>query len=78
VQGPVDPGGELDQRGRMHHLGVGATHIGKRVLAIADDTTATVIDLATGEVISTHIIDPNKGYWRNTKRTPGRWPARDT
>jgi transposase InsO family protein len=61
--------------GRMHHLGIGATHAGKRVLAIADDTTVTVIELATGEVLSTNTIDPTKTYWRNTQRAPGRWPG---
>jgi len=61
--------------GRMHHLGIGATHARTRVLAIADDTTVTVIALETGEILSTHTIDPNKTYWRNTQRTPGRWPG---
>jgi transposase InsO family protein len=60
--------------GRMHHLGIGAAHAGKRVLAIADDTTVTVIELATGEILATNTIDPNKTYWRNTQRAPGRWP----
>ena len=63
--------------GRMHHLGIGAAHAGKRVLAIADDTTMTVIDLATGEVLSTNTIDPDKTYWRNTQKAPGRWPRAD-
>jgi len=61
--------------GRMHHLGIGATHARTRVLAIADDTTVTVIALETGEILSTHTIDPNKTSWRNTQRTPGRWPG---
>ena len=60
--------------GRMHHLGVGAAHAGKRVLAIADNDTVTVIHLDTGELLSTHAVDANKGYWRNTQRAPGRWP----
>jgi hypothetical protein len=60
--------------GRMHHLGIGAAHASKRVLAIADDTTVTVIELNTGEILSTNTIDPNKTYWRNTQRAPGRWP----
>jgi transposase InsO family protein len=60
--------------GRMHHLGIGAAHAGKRVLAIADDTTVTVIELHTGEVLSTNTIDPTKTYWRNTQKAPGRWP----
>jgi transposase InsO family protein len=73
----IDRNGKMSFRraGRMHHLGIGAHHIGKRVLAIADDTTATVVDLTTGEVISTHTIDPDKGYWRNLQRPPGRWPT---
>jgi transposase InsO family protein len=60
--------------GRMHHLGIGAPHAGKRVLAIADDTTVTVIDLHTGQLLSSHRIDPSRSYWRNTQKTPGRWP----
>ena len=59
----------------MHHLGIGAAHAGTRVLAIADDTTVTVIDLDTGEILSTNTIDPTKTYWRNTQKDPGRWPG---
>lgn len=62
--------------GRMHHLGIGATHARKRVLAIADDTTITVIELETGEILSTHHVDPDKTYWRNQQKRPGRWPGR--
>jgi transposase InsO family protein len=55
--------------GRMHHLGVGASNAHRRVLAIADQTSVTVIDLSTGEILSTHTIDPNRNYWRN-QQTP--------
>jgi hypothetical protein len=58
----------------MHHLGVGYAR--KRVLAIADDTTVTVIELTTGEILSTHFIELTKSYWRNTQERPGRWPER--
>jgi transposase InsO family protein len=67
--------------GRMHHLGIGATHAGKRVLAIADDTTVTVIHLDTGELLSSHRIEPSRSYWRNTQkpRADGpRLPEQDT
>ena len=64
--------------GRMHHLGIGKAHARKRVLAIADDTTVTVTDLATGEVLSTHLIQPDKNYWRNQNRPAGRWPTSQT
>lgn len=61
--------------GRMHHLGIGYAHARTRVLAIADDTTVTVTALETGEILSTHTIDPTKTYWRNTQRPPGRRPG---
>jgi hypothetical protein len=55
----------LRRAGRMHHLGIGRAHARKRVLAFADDDHVTVADLITGEVLSTHLIEPNKNYWRN-------------
>jgi hypothetical protein len=30
---------------------------------------------ATGEVLSIHQIDPNRSYWRNQNKEPGRWPG---
>jgi transposase InsO family protein len=73
----VDEWGKISFRraAKMHHLGIGYAHRGKRVLAIADDTTVTTIELETGEILSTHDIDPTKSYWRNTQRAPGRWPG---
>jgi hypothetical protein len=59
----------------MHHLGIGAAHKHKRVLALADDHQITVILLDTGEVIATNDIQPDKTYWRNKQREPGRWPS---
>ena len=73
----VDKTGRITLRraGRMHHLGIGARHRGKRVLAIIDETTVTITHLDTGEIIATNAIDPHRGYWRNTQREPGRWPG---
>jgi transposase InsO family protein len=73
----VDKKGTMTLRraSRMHHLAIGAKHIGKRVLALADEHQITVIELDTGEVLSTHDIQPNKTYWRNKQREPGRWPS---
>jgi transposase InsO family protein len=73
----LDTKGKMSLRraGRMHHLGVGTAHARKRVLALADEHLITVIELHTGEVLSTHLIDPNKTYWRNQTQEPGRWPS---
>jgi transposase InsO family protein len=73
----LDPKGRMTIRraGRMHHLGIGAAHARTRVLAFADDHQITVAELATGEVLSHHLIDPAKTYWRNQMREPGRWPS---
>jgi hypothetical protein len=27
------------------------------------------------QILSTHDINPEKGYWRNMQRSPGRWPG---
>jgi transposase InsO family protein len=59
---------------RMHHLGIGAHHRGTPVLLLADDTTVTVVATRTGEIIATNTIQPDKTYWRNTMKAPGRWP----
>jgi hypothetical protein len=71
----VDAGGKVSIRraGRMHHLGIGAAHRGKEILAITHMTGVTVIELRTGEVLSARDIDPGRAYWRNKKRSPGRW-----
>jgi hypothetical protein len=68
----------IRRAGRMHHLGVGAAHARKRVIAFADDHQITVAELPTGEVLSLHLIDPDKTYWRNQQREPGRWPGPST
>lgn len=65
----------LRRAGRLHHLKVGAAHARTRVLAIVSEQEVTVVALETGEVLSAHRIEPGKGYWRNTRRDPGRWPG---
>ena len=65
----------LRRAGRLYHLKVGAAHARRRVFAIADEHEVTVVALDTGEILSTHRIEPDKGYWRNQRRDPGRWPG---
>jgi hypothetical protein len=33
----------------------------------------TVVALDTGELHSVHLVEPDKGYWRNQRLDPGRW-----
>jgi transposase InsO family protein len=73
----VDRYGKLTLRraGKLHHLGIGIQHAGKTALILADHTTITVADPTTGEILSHHTIEPDKNYWRNQTRSPGRWPG---
>jgi hypothetical protein len=65
----------LRRAGRLYHLKVGAAFARRRVLAIVDELEVSVVALDTGEILSTHRIEPDKGYWRNQRRDPGRWPG---
>jgi hypothetical protein len=65
----------LRRAGRMHHLGTGTAHARKRVLALADDHHIAVTELTTGELLSAHLIEPNKIYGRNQNKEPGCWPS---
>jgi hypothetical protein len=65
----------LRRAGRLHHLNTGAAHARTRVLAIVDEIDVTVVALDTGEVLSSHLIEPERRYWRNQRRDPGRWPG---
>jgi len=53
----------------------GAAFARRRVLAIVDEQEVTVVALDTGEILSTHLIEPDRRYWRNQRRDPGRWPG---
>jgi hypothetical protein len=65
----------IRRAGRLHHLKVGQAYARTRVLALVDERQVTVVALETGEILSAHLIDPARGYWRNTRRDPGRWPG---
>jgi len=65
----------LRRAGRLHYLNIGAAHARRRVLAIVDEQEVTVVALDTGEIFSTHLIEPDRRYWRNQRRDPGRWPG---
>jgi transposase InsO family protein len=65
----------LRRAGRLHHLNAGVAHARRRVMAIVDEQEVTLVSLDTGEILSSHRIEPDRGYWRNTRRDPGRWPG---
>ena len=65
----------LRRAGRLYHLKIGAAFARRRVLAIVDEQEVTVVALDTGEILSTHLIEPDRRYWRNQRRDPGRWPG---
>jgi transposase InsO family protein len=65
----------LRRAGRLYHLKIGAAHARTRVLAIVDEREVTVVALDTGEVLSSHLIEPDRRSWRNQRRDPGRWPG---
>jgi transposase InsO family protein len=73
----VDQFGKLTLRhaSRLHHLGIGITHAHTPVLILVAATTITVISKTHHQVLSSHHIDPDKNYWRNQNKNPGRWPG---
>jgi transposase InsO family protein len=73
----VDQFGKLTLRraGNLHHLGVGHDHARKAVLILTDETEATVTDQNTGEILGTYDINPDRNYWANKTKEPGRWPG---
>lgn len=73
----LDPQGKatLRRAGKLHHLNARSTNARKRVLMLIDDTTVTITELGTGEILSQHTINPNKNYWPNTLKPAGRWPT---
>jgi hypothetical protein len=72
----VDQFGKLTLRygSRLHHLGIGRAHAATPVLILVT-TTVTVLSNPDHRVIATHHIDPDRNYWRNQQKSPGRWPG---
>jgi transposase InsO family protein len=59
----------LRYRTRLHHIGVGKAHKGKRVIMLIDDLEIRVLD-EDGEVLRELVLDPSKDY-QGTGRPPG-------
>jgi transposase InsO family protein len=73
----IDQFGKLTLRhgSRLHHLGIGITHAQTPVLILVAAHTVTVISKTGYHVLSSHHIDPDRNYWRNQNKNPGRWPG---
>jgi transposase InsO family protein len=74
----VDECGKLTLRyaSHLHHLGIGIAHAGTKVLILVTTTTVSVLATPGYQLIASHHIDPNRNYWRNQQKHPGRWPGR--
>jgi len=68
----VDREGKVSIRraGKMHHIGVGRAHTGKKVFLIIDSRKVISTDYLTGEILGEHKIEPTRAYWPKMKN-PG-------
>jgi hypothetical protein len=60
----IDQAGVITLRvaGRLHHIGVGRTYSGTRVLILIQDLHVKIINAATGEPLRELTLDPTKDY----------------
>jgi transposase InsO family protein len=72
----VDQFGKLTLRhgGRLHHIGIGRTHAGTRVLALIQDLNIRIINATTGALIRQLTLDPTRDY--QPRHTPTGRPKK--
>jgi transposase InsO family protein len=60
----VDEGGSVSLRvnGRLHHIGIGRTHTGTRIILLINDLHIRIINAATGEILRDLTLDPTRSY----------------
>jgi hypothetical protein len=46
----------------LHHIGVGRTHAGTRVILLVHDLQIRIVHAATGEVLRELVLDPTRDY----------------
>jgi hypothetical protein len=65
-------GGSVTVRvnGQLHHIGIGRTHTGTRIIVLIADLDVRIIHATTGEIIRTLTINPDRNY-----HGPGRPPG---
>jgi hypothetical protein len=60
----IDQAGVITVRvaGRLHHIGVGRTYTGTRVLILIQDLHIRILNATTGELLRELTLDPTKDY----------------
>jgi len=60
----IDKAGRITLRvgGHLHHIGLGRTLAGTRVLVLVHDLEVRVVHGATGELVRSLVIDPTRDY----------------
>ena len=60
----IDKTGAISLRrgGRMHHIGIGRSHAGIRVVLLINDLDIRVVNIATGELLRALRLDPSRDY----------------
>ena len=60
----VDKAGKVTLRhnGRLHHIGIGRPHTGTHIVMLIHDLEIRIINTATGEILRTLTLDPNRTY----------------
>ena len=60
----IDATGAVSLRlgGRLHHIGVGRTHAGTRIIMLIQDLDIRIINAATGDLIRQLTLDPTGDY----------------
>jgi transposase InsO family protein len=65
----IDPSGVITLRhnSRLHHIGIGRRHAGKRVLLLAHELHIRVLAEDTGELLRELTLDPTRDYQRQPR-----------
>jgi hypothetical protein len=58
--------------GRLHHIGLGRTYAGTRVVMLVQDRDITIINAATGELLRELTLDPTRDYQPGAPKGPKR------
>ena len=60
--------------GRLLHLGIGRSHKGQRVIALANGPEVLILHPKTAQIIAEYTLDPTRTYQKKTRTPPERSP----